>query len=229
MRIKTGQESLASGFTPFPEKIFYKGEKKMKKTLSQIIAVIGMLIAIVGIFLDAMELEMPAYAFSIMDLSFAVAIASLVLIFSKKEGAVSLGYLIMVVAGVAAITRILYPDEMFAYYEFFSFIDVGFAVMAVAALLYYSVKLLTLLGFVKKGKATTSEDVLSVLNKYKEMEKESIITAEEFEELKTKTLKVANKNVGDLEELKKWKKLVDQKVITEEEFAAMKGELFGKK
>lgn len=41
----------------------------MKKTLSQIIAVIGMIIAIVGILLDAMDLEMPAYAFTIMDFS----------------------------------------------------------------------------------------------------------------------------------------------------------------
>ncbi len=201
----------------------------MKKTLSQIIAVIGMIIAVVGLLLDATDLEMPAYAFAITDFSFAAAIAALALIFSKKEGAVGIGYLIMVVAGVAAITRIMNPIEMFAYYETISFADVGFAVMAVAALLYYLVKLLTLLGFVKKGKATGSEDVLAVLNKYKEMEKESIITAEEFEELKAKALKVADKRIDDLEELKKWKKMVDQKVITQEEFAAMKGDLFGKK
>ncbi len=201
----------------------------MKKTLSQILAVIGMIIAVVGILLDAVSLEMPMYAFSIADVSFAVAITALALIFSKKEGAVSLGYLIMVAAGVSAITRILNPDELFAAMEVISFTAIGFAVMAVAALLYYFVKLLTVLGFVKKGKATGCEDVLVVLNKYKEMEKESIITPEEFEELKAKTLKVANKNVGDLEDLKKWKKLVDQKVITQEEFAAMKGDLFGKK
>ena len=72
-------------------------------------------------------------------------------------------------------------------------------------------------------------DISSQLGKYKEMEKENIITDEEFVQLKGQALQsIGDNNRLTFEDLKKWKKLLDQQVLTEEEFSQLKSKIFNK-
>ncbi len=210
----------------------------MKKTVSQILMIIGAFVAIIGIIIDAFILEQPITAFNIIDLSTIAAIFALAFVFGKKESLVKIGYVIAAVLGACALTQILIPTEIVvdegiygSYVETesnFTVSGLGFLSMGLAALVFYFVQLLKAFGFVRAGKEVTSTDVVAVLNKYKDMEKENIITEEEFVALKGKILSSASKEVSSVEDLKKWKKLFDQKVITEEEFTSIKSKIFSK-
>ena len=70
------------------------------------------------------------------------------------------------------------------------------------------------------------DDVASLLIKYKELEKEEIISAEEFEKLKNGLLAGGSDSKVTLNDLKKWKKLCDDGVITAEEFVVLKNKVF---
>ena len=80
----------------------------------------------------------------------------------------------------------------------------------------------------KSSKKNNASDLVSALNQYKELEKESVLSADEFESIKASLLKSSGTKIGSVDELKKWKKLFDQQVITEEEFSNLKSQLFAK-
>ncbi len=209
----------------------------MKKTATQVIMVIGALIAVIGIIVDAILSGSPIIAFSIVDLSAVAAVLAIAFVFGKKELLVTIGYLLAAIIGACALTALMTPTKIVIdsyygqtyYYSYnLSVTGIGFIVMGVAALIYFFVKMLKCFGFVRTGKNAETGDVVAVLNKYKEMETEKIITEEEFESLKGKILKGADKEVSSVEDLKKWKKLFDQKVITEEEFSSVKSKIFAK-
>ena len=209
----------------------------MKKTLEQVILAIGALVAVIGIIVDSLIFETPITAFTIMDLSTVAAVVAIAFIFGKNDLLVTIGYLIVAMIAMGALTVIITPSQTLVEtiygdrYESsynISVVCIGFIVMGLASLIYFTVKLLKCLGFVRNGKNVECCDVVAVLNKYKEMESEQIITVEEFETLKGKLLKGADKEVSSVEDLKKWKKLFDQKVITEEEFSSIKSKIFAK-
>lgn len=205
----------------------------MKKTVSQVVMIIGALVAIIGILIDCINYGAMEFGFG--DLTTVAAVVAVAFVFSKKDSLVYIGFLIAAILGAYSIPQISYSipmpdgygDVYYAYYT--SVARIGLSVMALSSIMFYFVELLKAFGWVKSSaKSAEAGDVMMVLNKYKDMEKENIITAEEFDALKSKILKGAEKEVSSVEDLKKWKKLFDQKVITEEEFANVKGKIFSK-
>jgi hypothetical protein len=205
----------------------------MKKTVSQVVMIIGALVAIIGILIDCFNYGAMEFGFG--DLTTVAAVVAVAFVFSKKDSLVYVGFLIAAILGAYSIPQISssipmpdgYGDVYFVYYT--SVARIGLSVMALSSIMFYFVELLKAFGWVKSSaKSAEAGDVMIVLNKYKDMEKENIITAEEFDALKSKILKGAEKEVTSVEDLKKWKKLFDQKVITEEEFANVKGKIFSK-
>ena len=106
----------------------------------------------------------------------------------------------------------------------------GMVFMLFAALGYAVTYVLKFFGWVKGEKEISGGvDISSQLGKYKEMEKENIITDEEFVQLKGQALQsIGDNNRLTFEDLKKWKKLLDQQVLTEEEFSQLKSKIFNK-
>ena len=60
------------------------------------------------------------------------------------------------------------------------------------------------------------------------MLQDKILSEEEFDSLKQKTLANAEAKAISIDDLKKWKKLLDQQIITEAEFKQIKDNIFNK-
>lgn len=195
----------------------------MKKTVSQVALIIGVFVSIIGIIIDAFSINLiTTIGLNSIALVFAIAF-----VFSKKKNLVYVGYVIAGIIGACALTMLLIPLDRYDI-SIGLVSNIGYILMGVASLIFYFVEMLRVFGFVKAKDKETAVDVMVVLNKYKEMEKENVITIEEFEALKSKLLKGAEKEISSVEDLKKWKKLYDQKVITEDEFAKVKSNIFAK-
>jgi uncharacterized membrane protein len=117
----------------------------MKKTASQIITIIGAIIAIIGIVIDAFSTGAPVVAFSIVDLSAIVAVFAIAFIFGKNKDKAYIGYLLALILGLSALTTILLSPA-------FSLSSLGFVVMAIASIVYFFIKFIKMLGFEKVEK-----------------------------------------------------------------------------
>ncbi len=183
----------------------------------------GFIVVVIGIIVDSMKAKVPSIAFNSLELSVVAAILAFCFINAKNSVLINVGYCLAGVLGACGISNIM----TLSFSKLNTVTSVGYIVMGVSAVFYLFTTILDFFGFVKKGRgADNDENILAVLNKYKEMEKEKIITAEEFDNLKTKALKCTEGEKYSVEDLKKWKKLFDQQIITEEEFASVKNKIF---
>lgn len=194
----------------------------MKNLLTKIVIFIGFLLTVIGIIVDSVSLEAPIAAFSSLDMTFIAAILAFCFIFAKGKILANIGYCIAAILGASGLAKIITNTE-----DFILISNIGGIVMSLAALFHLTTIILEFFGFVKKGKERDSaEDISIILNKYKELEKENVITVEEFDSLKSKALKCTDSGKYSVEDLKKWKKLFDQQIITEEEFSSIKSKIF---
>ena len=195
----------------------------MKKTITNIMMFVGYLVMLVGFVIAGLDKKSTALVLTMVFAYPAIA-ATLALCFihAKNNVVKNVGYALAALAGVYGILMLV--SEMMLVSA------IGLIVMLLASLGYVVVLLLEFFGFVKADKMLNiTNDVSTLLGKYKEMEKEQVITEEEFLQLKAQALQtLAEKEEASLEDLKKWKKLLDQKVITEEEFAQLKAKVFTK-
>ena len=118
----------------------------MKKTLSQIITLIGTVLAVVGIVVDAITRGVPTVAFSLADLSAIAAVVAIAFIFGKNQNMVYLGYLISLILGLSALSQMMVPKS------YFGVVSLGFTVMAIASIVYFFVQFIKMLGFEKADK-----------------------------------------------------------------------------
>ena len=118
----------------------------MKKTVSQVITIIGAIVAVVGVFVDALIFGVPTVPFTILDLSAVAAIVAIAFILGKNSGLVYIGYLISLILGLSALTQIIMSDVGFG------LVYIGFAIMALASIGYFFVQFIKVLGFVKVEK-----------------------------------------------------------------------------
>ena len=194
----------------------------MKNLLTKIVMFIGFLLTVIGIIVDSVSMRIPISAFSLLDMTFIAAIFAFCFIQAKGKIIVNIGYCIAAVLGTSGLAQIITNTE-----DYILISNIGCIIMSFAALCHLTTIILELCGFVKKGKEKEScEDIAIILNKYKELEKENIITIEEFDNLKSKALKCTDSGKSSVEDLKKWKKLFDQQIITEEEFSSIKSKIF---
>lgn len=200
----------------------------MKKNIIKTITFLGFIIAILGAILDPMIADKGAHAYSYLFNNVAVyiavaAILGTIFVFSKNATVENVGYALCAFVGTLGITMII-NDKVFP----LMLIPIGFIVMLVGAVLQFLLIAIKFFGFVKSNDCKNVGDVSDILTKYKELEKDKVISEEEFNDLKNKTIATSTNDKISLEDLKKWKKLLDQGIITETEFANMKAKLFTK-
>ena len=209
----------------------------MKKFFTQILTAIGLIVALVGIVLGY-KFPLEAQS-SLLSLPFIAACMATAFVFAKNETVKIMGYVLSGFSGVYGVLAFLaynaslrdangnlltvitprYNPTVFA---------MGLIIMLVPAIIYIIIRFFSWLGFTRKSAAASSSDIATVLNQYKMLEKEQILNADEFENLKNKVLKNTGADISSLEDLKKWKKLLDQQIITEEEFTSLKAKAFNK-
>ena len=194
----------------------------MKKEINKVIMTIGFIFVVVGLLIYGLDDELAVL--TVFTYANIAAVLATAFIFAKNSVAQNVGYGLGALVGVYGISCIV--NESATGVIIFS---IGMILMLLAAILYFIVVALKFFGFVKGGNVTASGcngNISDVLGRYKEMEKEKVLTAEEFDELKKKALDAVQEKAVSLDDLKKWKKMLDQQVITEEEFAAMKAKAF---
>ena len=201
----------------------------MKKEINKIIIILGFITAVIGACL-AVLIGYPPVLMSATAIANIAALLAVTFIFASNSVVKNIGYTLSVLLSIdtfkALVLSETYNNPGFLVYY------VGFAVMAVGALIYFLIKFLACCGFVKKDGTKSSENcnknLLDELMRYKEMQQEKVLTEEEFSELKEKILETSTTKTNSIDDLKKWKKLVDQQVITEEEFSKIKSDIFNK-
>ena len=196
----------------------------MKKEVNKIIAFLGFLAALTGIWFSAFS----ALTFGGVNMTVIALILAFAFVNASNNVLKIIGYSLNVCLGAIGMSNLVRLP----------YVDVGTLVMAIgmlimtlATVIYFFVFLLGYFGFVKQKDKKSSEapSLWSELNRYKEMEEDGILTAEEFSDLKQKAMDGADTTVPTMDDLKKWKKLLDQQVITAEEFASIKKNIFANK
>lgn len=199
----------------------------MKQSIVKTIIFVGFLLTILGVIIDPLIAESPlATVIGLMtNVPFFIAITAVlgtVFIFSKRETLAAVGYGLVAFVGAVGVMLLTYIDTVLMV-----FIPIGLTVMFVGSVLQCVLVIIEFFGFTKQQKSEKASDsISSTLIRYKELEKDGVLSEEEFANLKGKTFAADDQKITSFDDLKKWKKLLDQNVITEEEFAALKAKLF---
>ncbi len=194
----------------------------MKKFFTQILTAIGFIVALVGIILSS---NYPASTLLFSSFGFVCAMLATAFVFAKNATVKNMGYVLSAVAAATGISMITVAPHLYALITY-----AGLAIMIVPAIIYVVIEFFSWCGFTRKSKVNANcGDLVSALNQYKELEKASILSADEFESLKSRALKSDNAQISSVDDLKQWKKLFDQEIITADEFSALKANLFNNK
>ena len=190
----------------------------MKKSLSKIIVFVGFLWVCIGELIDGFSQE--AYIQdTLLTTGTLLGALAVVFVFAKNKTLSNMGYALCACGGISGIL-ICFKTNLPI------FAAIGYIIMLIGAAVWLIGVLVAFFGFVKGG-YVSEDDVSSQLIKYKELEKEEIISAEEFEKLKAALFAGSDGGKVTLNDLKKWKKLCDDGVITADEFAAFKAKALG--
>ena len=192
----------------------------MKKSINNIILTIGFILYVVGIILYNTS-ENIGSMYSEFALYSICAILIMAFSFAKSKALNICGYTISTIAGVDALGYIIAasdvkePDFTLMIFAF------GIIIMMVPAIIYLINSILKSLGFTKIGSQTTSDSKIALLRLYAEINKDGIISDEEFASKKALVIKGNSKdNKEELEQLTQLKRLYDEQVITKEEFVS---------
>ena len=197
----------------------------MKKFFTQVLTVLAFVVILVGLLIAGFDSKDTNQVILLATFTapFLAVVLATAFVFSKNDTVKNVGYILSALIGVYGILMILDDKD-------FLVVAIGMILMLVPSIIYAFIQLFALLGFVraKDLQVSKSDDMAALLNQYKALEKEAILSSEEFDALKAKVLKNTDTQSTTLDDLKKWKKLLDQQVITEEEFANLKAQSFSK-
>lgn len=199
--------------------IFIGEENNMKKEFNKILLIIGFIVSLIGVYISAAmsEILLVNVVWSTANIAMLLSVT---FVFSKNYILKNIGYILSLLLGAQGVLLFLgSPVEYIG-----SLVTlIGYAIMAVAALVYFVIQILKFFGFVKIAGTTKNDNVIDEINSYGDLKKDGIITDEEFFEIKQKLLNgSAKKKDSSMDDLKKWKKLLDQEIINEAEFANVK-------
>ena len=190
----------------------------MNSKVRKVIMFIGFSLMTLGIILDALT-------YNVLTVNFVFPLCAIFAICftnTKNKNYINFGYCLAGIIGAFGLANFLTTDLYGCFIT-----TIGYIVISISALIYFFSTVLDFCGFVKKGQGGDNDsNIVAVLNKYKELEKEEIITSEEFENLKSKSLQCTEGEKYSVEDLKQWKKLLDQQIINEDEFASIKNKIF---
>ena len=195
----------------------------MKKEFNKTIIFIGFTFCVIGLLLAALmaPIGTTLTSFSIIPL------LAVTFIFAKNSIVKNVGYGLCAINISTAVSLIIDSNDNSG----LIFIGVGLVLMFVGALAYFLLLVLSYFGFVKgtnKCCDTQTTDLLSALGKYKDLVSETVLTEEEFVELKKNLLSSSSNQATSIDDLKKWKKAVEQSLITEEEYQNIKSSILVK-
>lgn len=203
----------------------------MKKEINKIFIVLGFIVVLVGVMMSIVMNDTLFFANIIGSVYLAILLAA-TFVFATNSILKNIGYCLAVLVSIDAVFTLAFvadapkdvdPIGLIVY-------AIGLLIMTAGAILYYLGIFLALCGFVKANKkmagSKKSGVLLDQLIHYKEMHQESVLTDEEFADLKKTILENNDRKVDSIDDLKKWKKLLDQQVITDEEFSAIKSGIF---
>lgn len=198
----------------------------MKKSIIKTIIFLGFAVFVLGMFLDPIMDKSATTAATVVSGLNYIAIAAILgtaFIFSKNGTLANVGYGLCAVVGAIGVVMMLNSDVFRL-----TILPIGLIVIFVGAVLQFLLIAIKFFGFIKSEDKQVVGDISATLAKYKELEKEKVISEEEFNDLKSKVIATDANGKASLEDLKKWKKLLDQEIITETEFANMKAKIFTK-
>ncbi len=195
----------------------------MKKFFTQILAAIGFAVSLIGVFLSFKNAALIVAFSSIYFIGAGMATA---FVFAKNETVKNMGYVLCATAGTFGAVTLL--NEISGGSIGMIVFSIGLIIMLIPALIYAIIQFFSWCGFTRRNAKAAADDIATVLNRYKSLEKEEILSAEEFEALKGSVLDNSGSAVSCVDDLKKWKKLLDQGIINEEEFSKLKAQVFQK-
>ena len=196
----------------------------MKKFFTQILAVIAFIVILLGMLITGIDSREANAAMLLITFTtpFLAAALATAFVFAKNEIVKYMGYILSAMVGIYGVLTLIQDKNLLI-------LSIGMIIMLVPAIIFIFIQLFALLGFVRaKDIQSKADDMATLLNQYKALEKDAILSAEEFDTLKAKVLKNTDTHGISLDDLKKWKKLLDQQIITEEEFANLKAQSFAK-
>ncbi len=192
----------------------------MKKFFTQILTAIGFTLILVGSFMKGTDAVLVTF----FSAPFLAAMLATPFVFAKNNTVKNTGYALSAMVGVYGTMLLFNQEDSIG----LLIVSIGMIVMLIPAAIYAIGAFFGWCGFTRKKNVGNASDLATILNQYKALEAEKILSAEEFEELKAKTLKGSGSEISSIEDLKKWKKLLDQQIITEEEFSSLKAKAFNK-
>lgn len=197
----------------------------MKRKISKITLFVGFVVTMVGILLDSLISDgtITLSVTGVMGYSPTILAALLgtCFIFAQNRTLIRIGYALSAFAGIRGLLLLI--SGMTA--EQFTITGFGLTLILIASLLYFIHICVVFFGY---SKGNREDDLPRLLAAYKSLEKDNIISADEFAALKVELLSRQNNNDVSLSDLRQWKKLQDQGILTEEEFSALKAKLFSR-
>jgi len=199
----------------------------MKKSVNQIVMVLGFIVLLVGTIIANLSSYAVCLAtFGTVNLA---AIFAVTCIFADNRVIKNIGYSLS--SFVAAYGIGVIATQTISAIGIGGLVaSIGMIIMGLAVVLYALIFVLKVFGFVKSGEKTecASTATLDELGRYKEMLQDKILSEDEFDSLKQKILANAEAKAISIDDLKKWKKLLDQQIINESEFKQIKDNIFNK-
>ena len=196
----------------------------MKKEFNKIVLFIGFLATIVGLWISIFT----GYVFMGLDLAIISVILALAFVNATNNVLKIVGYSLNVVTGAIGLRALC----LMPYFDLGTLImAIGMMIMTFASIVYFFGFLLAYLGFVKASETESGGEDSHLFNelvRYKEMQDEGILSADEFADLKQNVMGAIDDVKLTMDDLKKWKNLLDQNVITEAEFTYIKKNIFAK-
>ena len=188
----------------------------MKKNYKHVILFIGFIVYVLGLLITGMSFGIESIIYFNTVISIIYPILTIAFCVAQTKTLNVLGYAINSIAGVYALTLLIQGD----FEETAIIMLIGLVIMMCVSICYLTTSILKFFGFVKAGKATaSSNEKIELLRLYSELNKNEIITDEEFAEIKTSVIKGNIKdNTVKLNQIKELKKLYDEQVITKDEF-----------
>ena len=176
----------------------------MKRKITNVLMFIGFMVMVLGVIIEGSSAAILSMLFSAPGIAATLAVC---FVNSSNNTVKNVGFALSALVGACGVLLIA-EEEMVV-------LAIGMLFMLFATLGFAFSHILKFFGWVKdKKESSEAIDVSSQLGKYKEMEKEQIISEEEFAQLKGQVLQAVSDNKHfTFDDLKKWKKLLDQQVM----------------
>ena len=193
----------------------------MKKEFNKFFVAIGFIVFAIGLFVDSLIVE--SLSAEIISAYSILAVFGFVFVFTTNATLNKFGYSFSALAGMYGLANIIFvpSDTIVA--------DIGSIIMLVGAVIRVAITIPSFFGYAKTSNSaiTNQVDMYEQLLNYSKLLADQVISAQEYEEIKSKLFsdRPSKTAHGSVDELKKWRKLAEQNLISENEYSAIKSKI----